>query len=113
MEKQFKTRNLLLTLLFTTIVNFSFAYHYQPIPLPNPSGSIVIIDDDLIVDTQDANDVVANTKIYDVNLNLVHTFVWCQSQTCQYDISQLTAGIYTIKVTTNSGYYFSKTQYIQ
>jgi hypothetical protein len=113
MELQFKTRNLLLTLLFTAIVNYSFAYAYQPLPLLDPSGSIAIVDDDIFVDTQDSNNPVATTKIFDVNLNLVHTFSWCHSQSCRYNISQLSAGIYTIVVTTNSGYSFAITQYIQ
>lgn len=113
MELLFKTRNLFLTLLFTAIVNYSFAYAYQPLPLLDPSGSIAIVDDDIFVDTKDSNNPVATTKIFDVNLNLVHTFSWCHSQSCRYNISQLSAGVYTIVVTTNSGYSFAITQYIQ
>ena len=114
MELKTITRKLLLLLIFTSFVNYSFALNpFKKKFLDDPSGGIVIIDDDLLVDTQNANNVVANTKIYDVNMNLVHTFTWCQSQTCQYNISQLTSGIYTIKVTTASGYYFTLTQFIQ
>ncbi len=71
--------------------------------------SIVMLDD-LIMTIQSGNpsDTISEVKIFDDG-TLVRTIAGCGSSSCNYDLSNMTLGDYSVEVTLNTGGKFNGT----
>ncbi len=63
-----------------------------------PMGTIVMLDEVLMVDSGNGNNPIVEIRVYDANDKLVHTESNCNSSKCSTSLRALPAGIYFVKV---------------